>query len=79
MTLLTDLLWPQSQVQAACQGVIRFACLVSAMGDEPLQHVIDVARHGGTETLSEPISKPKIGGSFVLDENVIQGIYLAFP
>ena len=45
------------------------------MADEPLQHVIDVARHGGTETLSEPIPKPKIGGNFMLDENVIQGTY----
>lgn len=45
------------------------------MADEaPLKHVIDVARHGGTEILSEPVPPPKTGGNFALDENVINGM-----
>ncbi len=45
------------------------------MGDEPApEHVIDVARHGGTEILSEPVPPPRVGGNFVLDDNVIRGI-----
>ena len=38
-----------------------------------LEHVLDVKRHGGTEVLSEPIAPPKVGGNFVLDENVKNG------
>ena len=38
-----------------------------------LEHVLDVNRHGGTEVLSEPIPPPKVGGNFVLDENVKKG------
>ena len=38
-----------------------------------LDHVIDVARHGGTEILSEPIPAPKVGGNFALDQHVVKG------
>ena len=41
--------------------------------DSVLEHVLDVTRHGGTEVLSEAIAPPKVGGNFVLDENVIEG------
>ncbi|KAL8826747.1 MAG: hypothetical protein Q9170_007285 [Blastenia crenularia] len=39
--------------------------------EEVLEHVIDVARHGGTENLEGPIPPPKIGGNFALDDCVI--------
>ena len=44
------------------------------MADQSRHHIIDIARHGGTEPLSEPIPKPEIGETFELDDNVIQGM-----
>ena len=41
--------------------------------DSVPEHIIDVARHGGTENLVGPIPQPTIGGNFILDENVIKG------
>lgn len=41
--------------------------------DSMSEHVIDVARHGGTETLVGPIPRPTIGGSFMIHENVMKG------
>ena len=44
------------------------------MADEPpAEHVVDIGRHGGTETQSEPVPPPQAGGNFALDESVING------
>ena len=43
-----------------------------------LEHVLDVNRHGGTEVPSEQIAPPKVGGNYVLDENVIDGTDLCY-
>ena len=41
--------------------------------EEVLEHIIDIARHGGIENAQGPIPAPQIGGNFVLDQSVIDG------
>lgn len=50
------------------------------MADETvLAHVIDIARHGGTDTQAGPIPPPSLGGNFALDESVVEGEKNPFP
>ena len=50
------------------------SALTAMAGEDVLGHVLDVARHGGTQVLSGPIPPPKIDGNFLLDDSVIAGI-----
>ena len=52
---------------------VSSSCGKNMADDSVPEHIIDVARHGGTENLEGPIPQPTIGGNFMLHENVIKG------
>ena len=52
-----------------CEVLFASNISVDSMSD----HVMDVARHAGTEKATGPIPQPTIGGSFTLDKNVVNG------
>ena len=71
--------WGFGAVRSCLIAEIPYKSTIIMADENPLQHVIDVNRHGGTETLSEPIPSPKVGGNFVLDDAVVAGMLFFFP